>query len=57
MIFVYDELTKQGVYINKNHVVYAIPIGTCEKHDLYLTSDSIVRVDNDTFERIRKWLR
>lgn len=56
MIFVYDELTKQGVYINKNHVVFAIPIETREKYDLYLTSDDKVRVDHDTFERIRKWL-
>ena len=56
MIYVYDELTKQGVYINKNHVIYAIPIKTLEKYELYLTNDDKVLVDYDTFERFRKRL-
>nr|DAF53335.1 MAG TPA: hypothetical protein [Siphoviridae sp. ctHjK2] len=56
MIYVYDELTKQGVYINKNHVVFAIPIETRGKYELYLTNDDKARVDYDAFERFRKRL-
>ncbi len=56
MIYVYDELTKQNLYINKYHVIFITSIESFKKYELHLTDGSKVRVDYSAVNKIRKRL-
>lgn len=56
MIYVYDELTKQNLYINKYHVIFITSIESFKKYELHLTDVSKVRVDYSAVNKIRKRL-
>ena len=55
MIYVFDLLTQQGVYINPLNVIYATQHDNdISYYDVYLNGDSKIKVSKDQFLRIKK---
>ena len=54
MIYIYDRLSNQYLYVNKNHIIHASEwIGT-EIYKVYLTNGRKLLIDRDEFNRILK---
>lgn len=63
MINIFDILTQQVIYINPSHVTHATTNNergfgpTKTAYDIYLTGDSMLRVNTDDFMRIKRELQ
>ena len=57
MIYVFDLLTEQRVYVNPLNVIYAtLHNNDVRYYDIYLNGDSMIKVTKDNFLRIKKEL-
>ena len=55
MVYVFDLLTNQRVYINPLNVIYAtLHDNDVMYYDVYLNGDSMIKVSKDQFLRIKK---
>lgn len=55
MVYVFDLLTNQHVYINPLNVIYAtLHDNDVMYYDVYLNGDSMIKVTKDQFLRIKK---
>jgi hypothetical protein len=56
MIYVFDVLTEQYVYINLFNVIYATRNNDIEYYDIYLNGDSMIKVHEVQFLKIKEEL-
>lgn len=57
MIYVFDTLTEQYVYINPFNVIYATRNDDNTHYDIYLNGDSMIKVYEDQFLEIKKEIK
>lgn len=56
MIYIYDRLSNQFLYVNKNHIIYASEWGSTEIYKVYLTNGRKLLIDSYDFHKFLKEL-
>ena len=56
MIYIYDGLSRQYLYVNKNHIIHASKLVGSKIYRVYLTNGRKILVSWNDFERILKEL-
>ena len=51
---IYERLSKKGLYVNKNHIIYAREGEGTEIYTVYLTNGIKLLIDDDDFNKILK---
>ena len=54
MIYIYDSLSDQFLYVNQNHIIYASEWRNTEKYKVYLTNGRKLLIDDYYFNKILK---
>ena len=54
MIYIYDELSNQFLYVNKNHIIHASEWGAIGIYYVYLTNGTKLRINRDDLDKILK---
>ena len=54
MIYIYDELSNQFLYVNKNHIIHASEWGAIGIYYVYLTNGRKLFIDDCDFNKILK---
>ena len=57
MIYIYDRLSDQFLYVNKNHIIYASERVGTEIYKVYLTNGRKLLLDRYELNRILKEMR
>lgn len=54
MIYIYDRLSHQFLYVNKNHIIHASRWKDTEIYKVYLTNGGKLLIDDYDFNKILK---
>ena len=54
MIYIYDRLSEQFLYVNQNHIIHASQWGAIGIYEVYLTNGKELLIDSDDFDKILK---
>lgn len=54
MIYIYDRLSNQFLYVNQNHITHVSEWRSTEKYKVYLTNGRKLLIDDYDFNKILK---